>query len=115
MKILVVTKPSIADYANKPRRIHVELARILGLDSTINVTITYKNKKSSNEDEITIIVRGKIKEIIIQEKSTKYSIRYIIYRQMFNERFIRCIVKENHKMVSHRMMKRRELAGPVQR
>lgn len=87
MKILVVTKPSIADYANKPRGIHVELARILGLDSTISVTITYKNKKSSNEDEITIIVRGKIKEIIIQEKSTKYSIRYI-YRQMFNERVL---------------------------
>lgn len=87
MKILVVTKPSIADYANKPRGIHVELARILGLDSTISVTITYKNKKSSNEDEITIIVREKIKEIIIQEKSTKYSIRYI-YRQMFNERVL---------------------------
>lgn len=87
MKILVVTKPSIADYANKPRGIHVELARILGLDSTISVTIMYKNKKSSNEDEITIIVPGKIKEIIIQEKSTKYSIRYI-YRQMFNERVL---------------------------
>lgn len=28
----------------------------------------YKNKKSSNEDEITIIVREKIKKIIIQEK-----------------------------------------------
>lgn len=120
LKILAVTRPSVADYANKPG---IEYVCRIGKNSRtrfdqISAT-TCKNKKSSNEDEIIKIkleneaikqIEYKNNRIEKIQLNIRYDIILFVDECSTNVFYSLYCVKENHKIVTHRMTKRRELA-----